>query len=112
MWISQQIISARADKPAADMAQVTGSAQAQGVNEYRGLEFAGPWGIAYQPPNAAQAVIVATNAGNACIGTLAQEKGLSPGELLLYSSGGAQIYLKKNGDIEINGQIFKKEGTT
>ena len=111
MWISQQIIDMREKRPSADVAEVTGNSKANGVNEYRGLPFAGPWGIAYLPPNAAQAVVVSTNAGNACIGTIAQEKGLSPGELMLFSSGGAEIYLKNNGDIEINGQIFKKEGS-
>lgn len=111
MWISQQILAAQARTTEADVAQVTGNAAAQGLAEYRGLPFAGPWGIAYQPPNAANAVIVATNAGSTCIGTLAQDKGLQPGELLLYSSGGAELYLKNNGDIEINGQIFKKAGS-
>lgn len=108
MWISQQILSARGKKPAADLARVTGNAAAQGAGEYRGLPFAGPWGIAYQPPNAASAVIVSTSAGDACIGTLAEKKGLSPGELMLYSAGGAEIYLKNNGDIEINGQVFHR----
>jgi hypothetical protein len=111
MWISRQIVSAQAKPAPADVAQVTGSSAAQGVNEYRGLPFAGPWGIAYQPPNAASAVIVATNAGDTCIGTMAQNKNLQPGELLLYSSGGAEIYLKNSGDIVINGQVFKKAGT-
>lgn len=109
MWISQKIIASQAARPSAEMAQVTGTAAAQGANEYRGLPFAGPWGIAYQPPNAAQAVIVATNAGDACIGTLAADRGLNPGELLLYSSGGAELYLKNNGDIVINGQVFHRE---
>ncbi|MFU0831859.1 MAG: Lipoprotein [Oscillospiraceae bacterium] len=109
MWITQRILSAQTSKPAAEMAKVTGSAQAQGANEYRSLPFAGPWGIAYQPPNAAQAVIVSTSAGDTCIGTLAEKKRLNPGELLLYSSGGAEIYLKNNGDIVINGQVFQKE---
>ena len=109
MWISQQMIASRTVKPAADLASVTGGAEAQGANEYRGLPFAGPWGIAYQPPNAAQAVIVSTSAGDACIGTLATGRGLKPGELLLYSSGGAELYLKNNGDIVINGQVFQKE---
>ena len=111
MWISQRMIAAGAAKPSADLASVTGGAAAQGTSEYRGLPFAGPWGIAYQPPNAARAVIVATNAGNACIGTLAAARGLAPGELLLYSSGGAELYLKNNGDIVINGQVFRKEGS-
>ncbi|QAT48512.1 hypothetical protein EQM14_01245 [Caproiciproducens sp. NJN-50] len=109
MWISQKIIAAQSAKPSAELAKMTGSAAAQGVNEYRGLPFAGPWGIAYQPPNAAQAVIVSTSAGDACIGTMAAGRDLKPGELLLYSSGGAELYLKNNGDIVINGQVFQKE---
>ena len=109
MWISQKIIAAQSAKPSAELAKMTGSAAAQGVNEYRGLPFAGPWGIAYLPPDAAQAVIVSTSAGDACIGTMAAGRDLKPGELLLYSSGGAELYLKNNGDIVINGQVFQKE---
>lgn len=112
MWISQQIIAAQRSRTAADAARVTGDGSAQGVNDYRGLQVAGPWGIAYQPPNAAQAVIVSTSAGDACIGTLAQEKEIKPGELLLFSAGGAEIYLKNSGEIEINGQVFLAKGAT
>ncbi len=112
MWISQQMIAAQAKKPAADVARVTGPGSAQGENEYRATPFAGPWGIAYQPPNAAQTVIVSTSAGDTCIGALAEDRGIRPGELMLFSSGGAEIYLKNNGEIEINGQIFKAKGAS
>lgn len=112
MWISQQMIAAQQNKPSCDAARITGSDSAQGVNQYRSLPFAGPWGIAYQPPNAAQAVVVSTSAGDTCIGTLAQNKGIQPGELMLFSSGGAEIYLKNNGEVEINGQVFTAKGAT
>ena len=110
MWISQQMIGARNSGPQADVASVTGTGTAQGAQEYRSLPFSGPWGIAYRPPNAAQAVVVSTSAGDTCIGTLAQEKGLQPGELMLFSSGGAEIYLKNTGEIVINGQVFEAKG--
>lgn len=110
MWLSQQIISAQKSRPAADRAHVTGAGSAQGVNRYRSLPFTGPWGIAYLPPNAAQAVVVSTSAGDACIGTLAEDKGLQPGELYLFSAGGAEIYLMNTGEIEINGKIFPPSG--
>ena len=112
MWISQQMIGVHSRKPAADLAAVTGTGTAQGAQEYRSLPFAGPWGIAYQPPNAAQAVVVSTTAGDTCIGALAQDRGLKPGELMLFSFGGAEIYLKNNGEIEINGQGFAAKGAT
>jgi hypothetical protein len=110
MWISQQIIAAANQKPAVELAEVTGNAM-QGANEYRGLPLCAPWGIAYLPPNSAQAVVVTTNAGSICTGTLTEDKGLAAGELMLFSSGGAEIYLKNSGEVVINGQVFtaKKE---
>ena len=112
MWLSQQIISAAKQQPAAELAEVTGSAAMQGAMEYRGLPLSAPWGIAYLPPNSVQAVVVTTAAGNVCVGTLAESRELAAGELMLYSSGGAEIYLKNSGEVVINGQIFpaKKEG--
>lgn len=112
MWISQQITAAQNRKTAAEVAEVTGAAVMQGESEYRGIPFLGPWGIAYLPPNTAKTVVVGTGSRNACIGAVTQEKGIAPGELLLFSSGGASIYLKNNGDVVINGQVFaaQKEG--
>lgn len=110
MWLSQQIIAAAKKQPAAELAEVTGSAM-QGAMEYRGLPLSAPWGIAYLPPNSAQAVVVTTVSGSVCIGTLAEDRGLAAGELLLFSLGGAEIYLKNSGEVVINGQVFAaKEG--
>lgn len=106
MWLSQQVIAAQNRKTAAQVAEVTGAAVMQGENEYRSIPLLGPWGIAYLPPNAAKTVVVGTGSGNACIGAVTEEKGIAPGELLLFSSGGASIYLKNSGEIVINGQVF------
>ncbi len=112
MWISRQMIAARAARPAADVASVTGPDGAAGVNEYRALPFAGPWGIAYFPPEAAQAVVVSTSAGDVGVGALAEKRGIAPGELMLFSAGGAELYLKNSGEIVINGQVFPAKGAT
>jgi hypothetical protein len=110
MWISQQMITAAKKQPAAELAEVTGNAM-QGAMEYRAIPLSAPWGIAYLSPNSAQAVVVTTASGSVCVGTLAQDRGLAAGELMLFSSGGAEIYLKNSGEVIINGQIFaaKKE---
>lgn len=105
MWISKQIAAVQ-EKPVAEFAQVTGESTAQGRQEYRSLRRAAPWGVAYLPPATAQAVLVESTSGMVCVGTLSESKNLSPGELLLYSAGGARIYLKNNGEVEINGQVF------
>lgn len=109
MWIAKQTIAAASQKPAAELAEVNGQAAMQGEREYRGLPLCAPWGIAYLPPNATQAVVVSTRNGSVCVGTLTEEKGLAPGELMLFSAGGAEIYLKNSGEVVINGQVFAKK---
>lgn len=112
MWLSQQMIAAQKKEAAAEVAEVTGAAAMQGANEYRGVPLLGPWGIAYLPPNLARTVVIGTGAGSACIGAVTGDKGILPGELMLFSSGGATIYLKNSGEVVINGQIFAaKEGS-
>lgn len=114
MWISQQMIAAQKAQPQAQLGSVTGNVQAgivaQGAGEYRNLQAVTPYGLAYLPPDGAQAVILASDAGNVCIGTLAEDKGIQAGEVLLYSTGGASVYLKNTGEVVINGQVFAKKG--
>jgi hypothetical protein len=112
MWLSQQMISAQKRQPSAELTEVTSNAVMQGENEHRGVPICAPWGVAYMPPTTAQAVVVSTNAGAACVGTIEETPRIAPGELLLFSCGGASIYLKNSGEVIINGQVFaaKKEG--
>lgn len=106
MWIAQRMIAAKDRRPTAEVAQVTGESTLQGAGVYRGVPTAAPWGVAYCPPNAAQAALVSTENGPACVGVLMEKKTLAPGELLLFSAGGAEIYLKNNGEVVVNGQVF------
>lgn len=109
MWIAKRTIAAANQKPAAELAEVNGQAVMQGESEYRGLPLCAPWGIAYFPPTAAQGVVVSTRNGAVCVGTLTEKKGLAPGELMLFSAGGAEIYLKNSGEVVINGQVFAQK---
>lgn len=106
MWLSKHLIEGERQKPAAETAQVTGTASMQGANDYRNVPLAAPWGVAFTPPAGARAVLVQTASGVTCVGVLADSGKTQPGELLLFSSGGAEIYLKNNGDVVINGQVF------
>ncbi len=106
MWLSEKIAEGARQRPTAEMAQTTGGTTAQGRGEYRDLSLAAPWGIAYLPPDAARAVLVDSTEGMVCTGTVVEEANLEPGELLLFSQGGAHIHLKNNGEVVINGQVF------
>lgn len=73
-------------------------------SEHREIPVAAPFGIAYVPPVGEESVVLPVADGEICLGVIAQNKQLSPGELMLYSSGGAYIYLKNDGTVEINGK--------
>lgn len=110
MWLSEKMAEQTQKQPAADLATVTGGSAAQGRSEYRDFSLIAPWGIAYQPPDASRAVLVESTKGMVCAGTVVDDTDLKPGELLLFSEGGACIHLKNSGEVVINGQVFAAKG--
>lgn len=111
MWLTEKMAEAKAVGEVFS-GEVTGGQNAQvavqGENEYRELALAAPWGIAYLPPAGARAVILGGGQQSVCAGTIVESGELEPGELLLYSAGGARICLKNSGEVIINGQTFAK----
>lgn len=85
----------------------------QGSNHYQSLPIAAPYGITWLPPKNTMAVVLSSNIGEGindiCVGTSVKNIRIAPGELLLQSLGGAEIYLKNTGEVIINGQTFVKQ---
>lgn len=64
-----------------------------------------PYGFSSAPPSGQQAVLV----GGMCAGVAAvQDSRLKEGEVCLYSAGGAEILLKNDGTVVINGKVFAR----
>ncbi len=80
----------------------------EGLGETREAKLIAPYGIIWLPPIGATAEII-KNWGrekhSVAIGVLMEDKGILPGELLLYSSGGAKIHLKNDGTVMINDRV-------
>ena len=75
----------------------------QSESRYRKPEQLFPYGFSSAAEAGSQAVML----DRFCAGLAsAQDPGLSPGEVRLYSSGGAEILLKRDGRVLINGQVF------
>lgn len=72
--------------------------------EHIGVPLCAPCGIAYVPVQGEQAVILPGENGGVCLGSPVRDKGLSPGEIMLYSQGGATLVLKNDGSILANGR--------
>ncbi|MBQ3929288.1 MAG: hypothetical protein II711_04265 [Clostridia bacterium] len=70
--------------------------------------LAAPGGMMYIPSNDSDAVVMNTESGRMCIGVKIPDNtyALKPGELLLYSEGGAMIELRNDGKVIINGREF------
>ena len=85
-------------------ASSSGSLSASTSNERFGRGCVAPYGIAYVPPKGATAVVLPTEAGAMALGVEMPHESLEPGELMLYSAGGARIVLKNDGSVQINGR--------
>ncbi|MDD5952710.1 MAG: hypothetical protein PUC32_03530 [Oscillospiraceae bacterium] len=118
MWMAQKMTASgktSGHQLGKVMGQSDGKILVQGDTDYQCLPVSSPWGIVWLPPENATAVVLSSGVGegqqDVCIGTRLDSSTIAPGELLLRSSGGAEIYLKNNGEVVINGQTFaKKEG--
>ncbi len=110
MRLSNEIVSGNEKNSKPFFAKVT-SASASNVNvqadrECRNLKMQFPFGIVSTPTVGSKVVIIPTE--NECVlsGTVNLQENLEPGELMLYSSGGASIILKNNGKVLINGKEY------
>ena len=118
MWLSKTLSlrqRAEQENTAADMGVTTIGGSGASVmtrGEQRDLEVFAPSGLIWQPKVGDTVLVVKGGTGGQeqCVvaASTAEDtpKGFSPGELLLYSSGKASIYLRKDGSIAVNGNGF------
>ena len=74
--------------------------------ERRAPTVAVPYGMAVCLPQGEKVVMLPES--GVCIGAVNAADGLSPGEVRLFSAGGAQILLRADGAVVIIGQVFPK----
>lgn len=69
-----------------------------------------PPGFSSLPSGGEKAVVFPSGGGMICGGVKADTSDLLPGEVRVYSAGGAAIVLKANGDIDLNGIKITRDG--
>ncbi|MBE6824876.1 MAG: hypothetical protein E7513_05965 [Ruminococcaceae bacterium] len=111
MWLLDYVTKNSFQKDDISCGDVTASSRgAVAVNsslEHRDLPIVAPFGIAYNPPVGEKSVVVPLQGGRACVGVISPYKSLKPGELMLFSKGGASIVLKNDGTVLINGKVYE-----
>lgn len=109
MWISKEICENKKNFDKSDIGKVSGvannSVTVQGKQEYRGIPLLLPFGLATIPQEGSKVVVMQTERGFVCSGIGTPGVKLNPGEVMLYSAGGASIVLKNNGQVLINGRV-------
>ena len=55
------------------------------------------------PPVKEKAVVLPLADKEVCVGVISEVSSVQPGEILLKSKGGAEVYLKNDGSVYING---------
>ncbi len=111
MWLTQRL--SREEGARVTSAQVSGGGDfsVQGENAAQTPETLFPYGFSSRAEQGSKAVLL----DGYCAGvSRLPDSSLQEGEVRLYSVGGAEILLKRNGDVIINGQIFARpqEGST
>lgn len=112
MWLSRKLRREMENAASADLGVTTIGGSAAGVyarGERRDLRICTPAGIAWQPRQGDRAVVLKGGNGGEEVYLLGVQesapKQLADGELCLYS-GGASICLRRDGRIELQGQVL------
>lgn len=104
MWLTKLGIRSGGTKLRRGAVSGTGNElRVQGESEYHYPEMLFPYGYTSAAEDGNRAVML----DGVCAGIAASPDGeLAQGEVRLYSAGGAEILLKNNGEVVINGQSF------
>lgn len=80
--------------------------------EKRGITFYSPLGIEFFPSEGQKVLLISCGSNTVCAGVEMQKSsGLAPGEIRLFSQGGASILMKNDGSIRLNGKVtIDKDG--
>ena len=104
MWLTRQTQTVR--QAALERGEVSGAGaqtRVQGKRDYHNPEMLFPYGFSSAAAEGKRAILL----DGVCAGIAASPDGeLQPGEVRLYSGGGAEILLKNTGEVRINGQSF------
>lgn len=112
MWLSKQMRPAPATADA-DLGVTTIAGGSVGVvtrGEVRSLPVYGPGGYVWLPESGAAVLVIKGGPGGEehCVAGMRQAtapQGMQPGEVYLTSPGGASVYLKRDGTLELRGNV-------
>lgn len=108
MWLTNYIAKSKKKNPSQGTvsASTYNDANLKGSSQYDNTKIVVPYGVVYNPPVGVTGVVLPLENVNTMIGVYSKSNiDLKPGEVMLYSAGGAKLVLRNNGNVEINGKV-------
>ncbi len=113
MWISKTI-SQKKPSELSQQGTVTLSSsdgiEASATDSGRDYPCYAPYGYTYTAPAGEEVLLVRTESGGAVSGSRMKTGVLPSGEIKIKSAGGAEIWLRNDGSVVINGLIINRYG--
>lgn len=110
MWLPDYVTRNTKNNEGSSFGNVThssmGNVAVSACLEHRDLPIVAPYGLVYNPPINEKSAVLDVGGRFMCVGVVAPFKELMPGEIMLYSKGGASIVLKNDGTVLINGKVY------
>ena len=112
MWIPKNVNAVSSNKKPYAAAVQSANSESICTNGSENVPLLMPYGVAGVPPEGTIVLAVPLENNTVIGGVIVKDfSQLQPGELMLYSLGGASIVLKNNGDVIINGTVFEGNST-
>lgn len=106
MWLTKKLTEEGGVKLSSGQVENSGSFAIQGESRFDRPEQVFPYGFVSSAYEGRQAVML----DGYCTGLVsAPDEELEEGEVKLYSAGGAEIVLRNDGRVIINGQVFEPQ---
>ena len=114
MWIAENLSKNSINKPTAESGNVVmseiGNNAIIASGEHIGLDFVTPYGIVSIPPVKEKAVVLPLADKEVCVGVISEVSSVQPGEILLKSKGGAEVYLNIDISVDSGGRYIHISG--
>ena len=112
MWLSKRFSNAEKITAESGTVSVGGGSVIKTASTIQSEEVQNyaPYGYSAYAPDGEEILLINSAGATAGAGTKMKNENLSAGEIAITSIGGAKLFLKQNGDVEINGFVFTKDG--
>lgn len=106
MWLSQRKAETALTEITGGVVTIPGdSLGVMSGHERRNIRVLAPGGYVWRPGAGDEVAVISGKDGSTVAGVYDESREILPGEVMIFSAGGASVCLKNNGDVYIAGNL-------